>query len=174
MRPLDTCRSRMCRTSPCENSLTGGAGRQGRVRVVPDLTLAQAAHVFQGMAFHTIPTRPQDKALALRAGQRKTYERRRPTEQEVQAWWTREPRYNVALLLGPACRLLILNVNQKHGYDGLGTLMRKSHVPPDDLTPTILTPHGGMAYCFKPPDREQFPFPFKTHVQAYVQGAVAE
>ena len=131
---------------------------------MPRPTLAHAAQMFQKMAFHTIPTRPQDKALALRRGQRKTYERRCPTEQEVRAWWTREPGYNVALLLGPDCRLLILNVNQKHGHDGLGTLKRKGLVIREDLTPTILTPHDGMAYCFKPPDREQFSYPFRTHV----------
>src|SRR5687767_11061059 len=154
----------MSRTSP--SGIPRGswlAGRGGRV--MPDMTLAHAAQVFQEMAFHTIPTRAEDKALALGAGQRKIYERRCPTAQEVHAWWTRDPGYNVALLLGPACRLLVLNVNQKHGFDGLGTLKRKGHVIRNELTPAILTPHSGAAYCFKPPDREQFPLPFKTHIR---------
>jgi hypothetical protein len=55
--------------------------------------------------------------------------------------------------------LLVLNINQKHGHDGLKTINGYS-LP---TTPTILTPHDGLAYCFSIPDRERYPFGFRTH-----------
>ena len=121
-----------------------------------------AAQTYHAQGFHPIPTRDGGKESALRIGQRKRYETRQPTMREIRRFWPSGSRNNVALLLGPRCHLLILNINMKHGHDGLATL--KNHgvtVPP---TPIILTPHDGFAYLFRPPDRERYPFPFKMHI----------
>ena len=60
----------------------------------------------------------------------------------------------------------MLNINRKHGQDGWASLNGYS-LP---LTPTILTPHGGQALLFKPPDRERYPFPFEVHMPHNLPG----
>jgi hypothetical protein len=110
------------------------------------------------MGYHPMPTRDGDKLAALEWA---PYQERRLTQAEIRKWWPPGTRRNIALILGPIPRLLVLNINQKHGDDGLSTLQREGWTLPP--TPTILTPHDGFAYCFKPPDRERYPFLFKTH-----------
>jgi hypothetical protein len=123
---------------------------------VPDTTMQDAAMVFWHLGYHTIPTIDKEAAEKWRR-----YQTRQPTDAEIRKWWPPGSRRNLAVLLGPRLRLLCLNVNMKHGHDGQRTLRREEwSVPP---TPTILTPHGGFAYLFRVPDRERYPFPFKTH-----------
>jgi hypothetical protein len=118
----------------------------------------QEALAYRALGLRPLPIKPGTKALALPKGARVTYEKRPPTDRELQQWFPND-RKNLALLLGPACNLLIINVNMKHGHNGLASLNGLS-IPP---TPTILTPHDGLAYLFRVPDRERFPSPFKTH-----------
>ena len=127
---------------------------------MPEMTFQHAAQVYWSMIFHPIPTIRGEKDAAEKW---KRYQIHRPSQAEIQRWWPPGSRQNIALLLGPSARLLCVNVNMKHGDDGLGTLKSKGHVIPDDLTPTIRTPHAGFAYFFRPPNRERYPYPFKTH-----------
>jgi hypothetical protein len=115
------------------------------------------AHLYRAQGFHPLPIQAGTKALAFK-GQRATYERRPPTTQELRTWF-RDDRKNIALLLGRIPQLLVLNINLKRGQDGFATL-RGCPLPP---TPTIVTPHDGLALLFRPPDRERYPFPFKLH-----------
>ena len=121
------------------------------------------AQIYRAQGFHPVPIQAGTKALALAKGQRATYEKRPPTTQELHSWY-RDDRKNIALLLGRIPHLLVLNINRKHGQDGFATL-RGYPLPP---TPTILTPHGGLALLFRLPDRERYPFPFTLHTA--VQG----
>jgi Bifunctional DNA primase/polymerase, N-terminal len=94
------------------------------------------------------------------------FQRRDPTVHDRHRWWTgtRQNNENVALILGPppGGNLLVLNVNVKNGHDGPATLRRLGWIIPP--TPTIATPSGGLAHCFKVPDPTIYAFPFGTHV----------
>jgi Bifunctional DNA primase/polymerase, N-terminal len=125
---------------------------------VRDTTMQHAGLMLRNMAFHPFPTLDGEKKAAIEWAPYKT---RRPTQAEIRKWWPPGSRRNLALVLGPIPRLLVLNVNQKHRHDGLSTLRRQGWTLPP--TPTIVTPHDGFAYCFKPPDRQRHPYPFKTH-----------
>src|SRR5262245_39004147 len=118
------------------------------------------AHLYRAQGFHPVPIQAGTKALALAKGQRATYEKRPPTTQEMGSWFLDE-RKNIALLLGRIPHLLVLNINRKHGRDGFTTL-RGYPLPP---TPTILTPHGGLALLLRPPDLTRYPFPFTLHAE---------
>jgi hypothetical protein len=124
------------------------------------------AQLYKAQGFRPIPIRAGTKALALPKGQRKTYAKAPPSDQELRRWFPAGTRKNIALLLGPALRLLVVNINMKHDQDGWASLNGYS-LPP---APTILTPHGGQALLFKPPDRERYPFPFKVHMPHNLPG----
>jgi hypothetical protein len=70
----------------------------------------------------------------------------------VRAWWQRWPHALVGFWPG-ASGVAALDVDRKHGVDGLKTLVRLlgSEVLPK--TPTVLTPSGGIHLHFRMPDR---------------------
>jgi len=101
---------------------------------VANSTSQHAALVYWNMVQHPIPILDDEKKAAIKW---EPYQKKRPTQQEIRQWWPPGSRKNIALVLGPIPRLLVLNVNQKHGDDGLSTLRRHGWtIPP---TPTILT-----------------------------------
>src|SRR5688572_23240751 len=110
------------------------------------------AACYKAQGFGPIPCEPGTKKASVR------WERYRHgyrlTTQQMHDAWPLGSQHNIALLLGPAYHLLVLNVNQKHGNNGASTL----NGYPLPATPTILTPHDGWAYCFRVPDRERYPF----------------
>jgi hypothetical protein len=119
------------------------------------------AHAYWSQGGHPIPVWPGVKEPpALKKGTRPHYERRQPTARELARWWPPGSDRNIALLLGPTCRLLAVNINVKHGLDGFAALRGFPSLPD---TPTIMTPSGGVCLFFRVPDRERYPFPFKTH-----------
>jgi hypothetical protein len=97
------------------------------------------ALVYRAQGFHPIPTRAGSKILALPPGTRERYERQQPRSETLKTWFA-DGRQNIALLLGPLPRLLCLNINMKHGQDGLASL----NGSPLPATPTILTPHNSL------------------------------
>jgi hypothetical protein len=125
---------------------------------VCDTTMQHAALVYWNMRYHPIPVHDGDKKAAIEWA---PYQTKRPRQRDIRQWWPLGSRRNLALVLGPIPRLLVLNLSQKHGDDGLRTLRRAGWTLPP--TPTIVTPHDGFAYCFKPPDRERYPCLLKTH-----------
>jgi hypothetical protein len=111
--------------------------------------------------FWILPCKKGEKHAAIKW---KHLERRPMTAQERHAGWPNRSDRNIALICGRRAGLLVLNSNTKNGHDGPGTLRRLGWdriVPP---TPTIATPSGGLAYCFKLPDADLCPFPFNTYV----------
>jgi Bifunctional DNA primase/polymerase, N-terminal len=125
---------------------------------VCDTTMQHAALVYWNMRYHPIPVHDGDKKATIAWA---PYQTKRPRQRDIRQWWPPGSRRNLALVLGPIPRLLVLNLNQKHGDDGLRTLRRAGWTLPP--TPTIVTPHDGFAYCFKPPDRERYPCLLNTH-----------
>jgi hypothetical protein len=112
---------------------------------------------YHAQGFRPIPTR-EKKPLE----DWEKLEHQAPAAADRHRWWpgTGKSNPNIALVLGPACNLLVLNVNVKHGVNGLATLQGR------DLpeTPTIRTPSGGRAYLFRPPDPTRYPSAFGTYV----------
>jgi hypothetical protein len=125
---------------------------------IRDTTVQHAALVCWSMGYHPIPVLDGDKPAAIEWA---PYQTKRPPQRDIRQWWPPGSRRNLALVLGPIPRLLVLNLNRKHGDDGVSTLRRHGWTLPP--TPTILTAHDGLAYCFKPPDRERYPYLWKTH-----------
>jgi Bifunctional DNA primase/polymerase, N-terminal len=111
---------------------------------------------YKAQGFWPIPCEPGSKRAAVKWT---VFQHRAMTTTEMHDAWPRDGDANIALVLGPAAHLLVLNVNMKHGDNGLQTL----NGYPLPTTPTILTPHDGLAYCFSVPDRRRYPFGFKTH-----------
>jgi hypothetical protein len=117
---------------------------------------------YAAQAFRPIPTR--DK---VPFEDWEKYQHQPPTTIDRHRWWpgTGKQNPNIALVLGPACNLLVLNVNVKNGHDGLLTLKRLGwDLPTTTFTPTIRTPSGGLAYLFRPPDPTRYPSEFRTYV----------
>jgi Bifunctional DNA primase/polymerase, N-terminal len=102
---------------------------------------------YKAQGFRPIPCRPGTKQAALRW---ERYQARPLTAQAMHAAWPRKSNANIALILGPAANLLVLNVNVKHGHDGRRTLRQRAFLLPK--TPEIATPTGGSAYCFRVPN----------------------
>jgi hypothetical protein len=111
---------------------------------------------YRAQGFWPVPCEPGSKKAAVKWS---VYQRRQMTTPEMHAAWPPKGDANIALVLGPAARLLCLNVNMKHGQNGLRAL--NGYTIP--ATPTILTPHGGFAHLFRVPDRGRYPCAFRVH-----------
>jgi Bifunctional DNA primase/polymerase, N-terminal len=114
---------------------------------------AEVARIYCEQGGHPLPIVAGGKELALNAGTRAIYERRQPTAREIARFWPVGTAKNIALLLGPACRILAVNLNVKHGLDGHAAL-RGYPLP---ATPAITTASGGLCLFFRVPDRERYP-----------------
>jgi hypothetical protein len=111
---------------------------------------------YKAQGFRLIPTRAGTKNPP---DTWKPYQQRPLTSQEMYAAWPPKGDANVALICGPACHVLVLNVNVKHAVDGRMTLQRRKLAIP--RTPEVCTPNGGRAYCFRVPE---VPSRFGTYV----------
>lgn len=116
----------------------------------------QEAIDYHWQGYFPIPTKPRQKDADV---QWRPYQTKQPTPRDLKRWWPPGTTKNIALLLGPACRILAINVNMKNGLNGEAAL-KGFHLP---STPTIVTPHGGWAYLFRVPDRERYVSSFRTH-----------
>lgn len=78
-----------------------------------------------------------------------TYQRRKPTEEEVRRWWTQWPTANIAIVTGRISGLVVVDVDPEHGgtADGL---------PPTGLVQ--VTRHGGTQHFYAyPADAARIP-----------------
>lgn len=85
-----------------------------------------------------IPCTPKDKRPLVRWQE---YQTRRPTEDEVRAWWTANPNASIAIVTGKISGLAVVDVDPGRG----GTC--------DDLPPTVVvrTGGGGWHYYYRYP-----------------------
>jgi hypothetical protein len=77
-----------------------------------------------------------------------------PTEDDVRAWATKYPGYNVALLTGRAGGFDVIDPDMKPGQNGMGALAELEAALgalPDG--PTQVTPNGGRHFLYRPAAR---------------------
>lgn len=72
------------------------------------------------------------------------YQKRLPTEEEVNQWWKEHPQANIAVITGKISGLTVIDVDSEDGDEALWELL-----PPDFETVQVATPSGGMHYYCK-------------------------
>lgn len=72
---------------------------------------------------------------------------RRPTADQVAAWWRRWPQANIAIITGRPSGIIVLDVDGEEGR----ALLQGRYIPP---TPTARTGGGGWHYYFRHPGGE--------------------
>ena len=65
--------------------------------------------------FSVIPLRPRDKKPLLASWAE--YQRRRPTEEEVEQWWTQWPDANIGIVTGAVSGLVVVDVDGEEGLN---------------------------------------------------------
>ena len=101
-----------------------------------------AARGFSEKRFSVIPLRPGDKRPRLPWAE---YQGRRPTAQEIEAWWREEPTSGVAIVCGRVSGLIVLDIDPRNGgADSLGG----RYLP---RGPVVLTGGGGRHFYYAHP-----------------------
>ena len=73
------------------------------------------------------------------------WQRERPTESQLRAWWTQWPTANIGIVTGAVSGLVVVDIDPRHG----GDINAKELNLPD--TVTALTGGGGSHYYYKHP-----------------------
>ena len=72
----------------------------------------------------------------------KEYQFKKPTEDEIKAWWEKTPNANIAILVGESVGLTVVDCDSKEAYDWL----TENYLPESFTTPIVKTPHGYHVY----------------------------
>ena len=81
------------------------------------------------------------------------YQHAAPTEQEVASWWDRKPNSNIAIVTGKISKLVIVDIDPRHGGDVTWENIKQEFDVPETLT--AISANGGQHIYFEHPgDRE--------------------
>ena len=123
------------------------------------MTSLDAALKYRDMGFSVIPVRP-DKKPFIRWEE---FQKRHPTEEEVQAWWAKWPNAMIGIVTGSISKIDVMDTDTEEADDELQTYLSDSII-----CPTQRTPGEGKHYLFthgegirNSNDRS----PFKFHVR---------
>ncbi|MBC7341179.1 MAG: bifunctional DNA primase/polymerase [Clostridia bacterium] len=105
-----------------------------------EVSISQFAYEYYKQGFAIIPVARSKKPLV----RWEELQHRKPTSEEITAWWRRWPKANIGLLTGEINQLIVLDAD---GREGLATLRGKP-LPP---TPCARTGGGGLHYYFRHP-----------------------
>lgn len=78
------------------------------------------------------------------------FQQRLPTESEVRLWWGRWPDANVIIITGMVSRLVVVDVDPRHGGDESWRDWSRRYLP-NKPVPTSLTGGGGEHWLFEHP-----------------------
>jgi hypothetical protein len=78
------------------------------------LSMSEAIHEYTGRSWSIIPIRPGDKRPLIRW---EDYQHRCPTKQEARGWLRAWPDAAVAVVTGAISRLVVLDIDLRHGGD---------------------------------------------------------
>jgi hypothetical protein len=96
-----------------------------------------AALAYLARGWSVIPVRPRDKRPIVPW---QGYQQERPTPPEIGRWWARWPDANVGVVTGALSRLVVLDVDPRHGGDDSLRQWVRSH---DQLPRTVEARSGG-------------------------------
>lgn len=111
-------------------------------------TTAAAALHYLALGWSIIPVQPGQKAGTPFSWA--AYQKRRPTQEEVEAWWSQKD-WNIALICGQVSGVFALDLDVHGGQDGVAAVKRLHAWQPDNSTPTARTGGGGIHCFFKCP-----------------------
>ena len=113
-------------------------------------TTEQAALDYLNRGWSVIPVRERAKRPAIRW---KTYQSKCASKKTLHDWFRRSPDYNVAIVTGALSRLVVLDVDPRHGgKDSLRELEREHGSLP--TTMESITGGGGRHVYFSHPGGE--------------------
>lgn len=127
-----------------------------------DLSLLDAAFAYAARSWHVIPLHDisdgacscQDGALCSTPGKHprisKWPERASVDPAVIASWWRRWPYANVGIVTGTRSKLIVLDVDPRHGGDDTLAAFEGEHGKlPDSVV--VLTGGGGLHYYFAHP-----------------------
>jgi hypothetical protein len=106
-----------------------------------------AALAYSQRGLKVFPCLPDKRPLTHRGFREATTD-----PHQVSEWWRRWPHALVGFWPG-ASGVAVLDVDRKHGVDGLATLARLLGPRATPRTPTVVTPSGGIHLHFRMPER---------------------
>jgi hypothetical protein len=102
--------------------------------------LLEAALAYRRLEFSVIPCGPDKRPLIKWA----EFQQRRPSEEEIAAWWTKWPEANVGIVTGAISGLTVIDCDTAEAVATVEALL------PDTLAcPVVVTPRGGRHFWFK-------------------------
>jgi len=101
----------------------------------PNLDAALRLH---DKGFSIIPIRPHDKKPLIPW---EPFMKARPTEDQIEEWFTRHPDANIAFITGAISGVDILDIDTQAGREKMDEIL-----PEQMETPVVLTPRGGQHY----------------------------
>ena len=121
--------------NPSSNSThPGGENKDLTPQLEGDRHL-RAALRYRSMGYSVIPVKPRTKEAMIPWGE---YQKRIPSEEEIQEWWRKNPEANVAIVLGKVSDLMTLEVDDMAAIKG-------KHIP---VTPQAISGGRGLPHIY--------------------------
>jgi len=76
------------------------------------------------------------------------FQKRKASEDEIKAWWGKNPKANVGIVTGAISNLCVVDIDEPKGFEAI-----KDYIPNSIKTPRAKTPRGGEHLYFKTPDK---------------------
>lgn len=114
------------------------------------LSTEQAALDYLQRGWSVIPVRERDKRPAVPW---KVYQSKRVSEKTLRDWFRRSPNYNVAIVTGALSRLIVLDIDPRHGGNASLKKLESRHGPLPETLESV-TGGGGRHLYFTHPGGE--------------------
>jgi bifunctional DNA primase/polymerase-like protein/AAA domain-containing protein/primase-like protein len=109
---------------------------------VQGVTKKEHALAALARGWSVIPLKPQSKIAAI---DWKVYQERRASAEEVEAWWTAEPEYNIGIVCGRVSGIVVGDVDPRNG----GSIVEMQQDAPSGYT--VTTPGLGSHFYYRHP-----------------------
>lgn len=105
--------------------------------------LSHALEYLTKYKFSIIPVGKDKKPLV----KWEEFQKRQPTEEEINAWWQKHPEANIGVVTGVISNLAVVDIDTEEGKEAI-----QEYIPDTIITPTVETPRGGQHLYFQCPD----------------------
>lgn len=112
-----------------------------------DISPHDAALLYLSYGWSVIPFRPREKRPLLAW---LPFQKRRPSSEEVEAWFADHPDANIGIVTGVVSELIVIDIDPAHGGDDSLTELERRHGPLP-RTVEVLTGGGGRHFYFRHP-----------------------
>lgn len=76
------------------------------------------------------------------------FQERKATPDEIREWWHKWPAANIGLVTGKISGIVVIDIDEKQGFDAI-----QEFIPDSLLIPTCKTPGGGQHLYFQAPEK---------------------